>query len=511
MATRCRVANGSDSRGTVKRVLFSCGGGFLLAALFPPFGFSFLAFFALAPFLFLLENTRGRHRFLLPWGSMIVFFGLVLYWIPRVMVVYGGLSWVLSILLYLLLCLALAAFYSPAVICFLFMHAIRPWCAYVLFPFAWVACDLVRNSWMVNGFPWASLGYTQIDRLWAQVADIGGIYLVTFLVVAVNAALAYAWLYRTQRIPALLTAAMLALSAAYGLQKWKVDYLPSNLPVGLVQPVIETDLSNSYMREKYLVEIPAMVRELALQGARLVVLPEAPSIFDYYRDSAFAATLEKVAMRHQVALIFNNTTAKSSGEYYNSMIFMLPDGSTSGRYDKIHLVPFGEYVPGERWLFFAHPLVQEVSSFSPGEGVFVANVGGVRVGGFICYEAIFPELVRKFAVAGAELLVNITNDAWYGKTAAAAQHLQIARMRSIETRRFMVRAANSGISAVVEPNGRVKRRLGMFERGTFVAGVRPLQALTFYARHGDLFAQACVWIFIGGLLSGRLYRSYFAR
>ncbi|MBI2821470.1 MAG: apolipoprotein N-acyltransferase [Acidobacteria bacterium] len=500
--------SGPEDGGQRRLALAAALSGFLLASAFPHFDWSFPAFFALAPLFYLLERARGKQLFLLPWASLTLFFLLLLYWIPRVMVVYGGLSWVASLLLYLLLCLALALFYLPAVVCFAFMRVVRPWLAYLAFPLAWVTCDLLRNFWMVNGFPWGAVGYSQIDRLWAQVADLGGIYLVTFLVVAVNAAVAYAWLYRSPAVPAAAAVGILTLAGMYGWQKIREDSLPSTLRVGIVQPLIEMNLSGAALRGKYLEEIPAAVEELASQGARLIVVPEAPTEFDYYGDPPFRETMQRLAAQNQVALIFNNTTLADSGGYYNSMIFLRPDGLPAGRYDKIHLVPFGEYVPGGRWLRFVRPLVQEVSSFSPGAGIRVVSQGGVRIGGFICYEAVFPELVRQFAATGAELLVNITNDGWYGKSAAAAQHLQMARMRAIETRRFLVRAANSGISAVVEPTGRVQRQLGIFQQGAFVAEIRPLQMQSFYVSRGDLFARACALSLAAGLIVVRFYRRW---
>src|SRR5713226_8384724 len=186
----------------LKNAVLCIFGGWLLASLFPNFDLSFLAFGALLPFFYLLEDSPGWQRFVLPWSVLLVFFLVLLYWIPRVLVVYGQLPWLLAVLLYVTLGFALALFYAPAVICFIFARAIRPWCGYALFPFAWVTCGLLRNFWMVNGFPWGSLGYSQINYWWAQMADIGGIYLVTFLVVSVNALLAYAVLYRSVLIPA---------------------------------------------------------------------------------------------------------------------------------------------------------------------------------------------------------------------------------------------------------------------------------------------------------------------
>ena len=502
--TRNHGPRRKDKLSFAALLLLACFSGLLVASPFAPLEWSPLALIALAPWLYLMESAGGKWAVLLPWFSVAVFFLALLYWIPRVMVVFGGLSWGISVPLYVLLCFALALFYLPAIIAFLFIRAMHPRFAYLLFPFGWVTCDLMRNFWMVNGFPWGGLGYSQIDRLWAQTADLGGIYLVTFVVVAVNGAVTYAWVHRSVWAPVSAAVVLLGVAGAYGLWRATEPAPPSNLTVGVVQPAVELNPpTDAYLRQMHLVEIPAMTRQAASQGARLIVLPEVPSEFDYYRDSVFEETYNRLAAQHRVALMLNNTTRKGGGEYYNSMVFLGPDGTARGRYDKIHLVPFGEYVPASGLLSFVSPLVREVSSFSRGGDIVVVDLGGVRVGGFICYEAVFPELVRQFPASGAEVLVNITNDAWYGPTAAAAQHFQMARMRAVETRRFLVRAANSGISAVIEPTGTVKGRLNIFEKGTLVVGVRPLQGLTFYVRHGDLFAQFCVVVFVIGLLVER--------
>ena len=179
------------------------------------------------------------------------------------------------------------------------------------------------------------------------------------------------------------------------------------------------------------------------------------------------------------------------------------DGTTQGVYRKMHLVPFGEYVPLQRLLFFAAPLVEAVGAFSAGNEAVVLPVGPHRASVAICYEVVYPELVRRFVSGGTELLTTITNDAWFGRTAAPYQHFAQAAMRAIENGRYLVRAANTGVSGVVDPYGRVLAASGIFEPAVIVEQARFLRASTFYARHGDVFAYASVIVTVAMLVTAR--------
>jgi apolipoprotein N-acyltransferase len=167
------------------------------------------------------------------------------------------------------------------------------------------------------------------------------------------------------------------------------------------------------------------------------------------------------------------------------------DGALVGRYDKIHLVPFGEYVPFQRLLFFAHKLTGRVSRFSRGEERKVFRLNGHRYGVFICYEAVFADEVREFAQLGAEVLVNISDDGWYGDTSAPWQHLNMARMRAIENRRWLLRDTNNGVTAVIDPYGRVRQSIPRHQTDALPAGYGFRDDVTFYTAHGDVFAWLC--------------------
>jgi apolipoprotein N-acyltransferase len=244
-----------------------------------------------------------------------------------------------------------------------------------------------------------------------------------------------------------------------------------------------------------------LTEQAATLGARLVVWPESAVPFLFDEDPALASTLRDLVRRRRIYLFFGNDDRErpaggGRGLIYVGAKLLAPDGELVARYRKIQLVPFGEYVPLQP-LFtlggrFAAKLVQEVSDFTPGTEATTGLVDGHAIGGFICYEAIFPSLVRRFPAGGAELLVNVTNDAWYGTTSAPHQHLAMAAFRAAESRRYLVRAANTGITAVVDPFGRVQSPTRLFDTTVLVREVALTAGETFYVRHGDVFAYACV-------------------
>ena len=196
----------------------------------------------------------------------------------------------------------------------------------------------------------------------------------------------------------------------------------------------------------------------------------------------------------------------SPNTYYNSAVLVRPDGSTGGVYRKMHLVPFGEYVPLQGLFFFASRLVEAVSDFSPGDTATLLPVGGHWISTSICYEIVYPNLVRQFASGGSELLTTITNDAWFGPTSAPYQHFAQASMRAIENGRYLVRAANTGISGIVDPYGRVLQSSDLFQPAVVVGDVRLLRTTTVYGRSGDIFAYASALVTLALLVAVR--RSY---
>ena len=477
--------------------------GLLLFLSFPKFGHGAVAWVSLAPLLLALAGTSGWRAARLGYVTGAVSSIGLLYWTALVVIQYGGLALPVGILVMVALCLAFSVF-----------HALFGWAAARLVvafgpagllgaPFLWTGLEYARTHTFFS-FPWTLLGYSQQAALpFAQLASITAVYGVSFLVCSVSALLAYAVVEpsRAARRGALASVALL-VGAAWGWGRWQMDQPVAEtgrITVGLVQGGVRQE-------DKWVPEYASanvgrhleLTETAADAGARLVVWPESAVPFLLDEDPALAARLQGAVRRRGLYLFFGNDDRERLPEgsrIYVGAKLLDPSGDLVARYHKIRLVPFGEYVPLQPFFTlggrYAAKLVQEVSDFTPGTEAVTEVVDGHRIGGFICYEAIFPSLVRRFAAGGAELLVNITNDAWYGTTSAPHQHLAMAAFRAIENRRYLVRAANTGVTAVVDPRGRVLEPTRLFDTTVLVREVPFVAETTFYTRHGNVFARAC--------------------
>jgi apolipoprotein N-acyltransferase len=466
--------------------------------------------------LIALEGSSLARAFLLGLTTGVIYFTGTLYWITRVMVVYGGLqSWV-AVLVNALLIAYLALF--PALFAVVVRRIVArlgpP--ALMAAPLVWVATELGRTH-IFGGFPWVLLGYSQAGVLpIAQLASVFGVYGVSALVSTVGTGLA-AFGLSVGRRPAevrrhvryvLLVApfALVAAIAVWGsLRVAAADWTRAGEPVrvGLIQgnvdqgqkwdPARAAAIFGDYLR---------MTRQAIAEGAQVVVWPESSTPFFFEENRVGAEQVRTVARQARVPILLGSDQIEYGPpeKFYNAAFLVRADGTTAGAYRKIHLVPFGEYVPLRNLLFFAAPLVKEVSEFSPGDSAVLLPVNGHLVSTAICYEIVYPALVRRFVAAGSELLTTITNDAWFGRTSAPYQHFAQASMRAIENGRYLVRSANTGISGVVDPYGRVVAQSRIFEQAVIVSQARFLQTSTFYARHGDVFAYASVVVAVATLV-----------
>jgi apolipoprotein N-acyltransferase len=479
--------------------------GGLLWLSFPKFGHGAVAWTALAPLLIALAQARsGAHGFRLGYlAGAVSSLGLV-YWTALVVTQFGGLPLPLGVGVMVLLCLALALFPS------LFGWAMATWAralgprALLLAPVAWVATEILRAHTLFN-FAWCLLGYSQHANLPVlQLARYTAVYGVSFLVAGVGATLAYLAVEPSRparRRAGMATAGVLAVVWAHG---WWLLRTPlpeaGRLRVGLVQAsILQEDKWEPGRAWSNVEEHVALTERAAAQGAQLVVWPESAVPFFFDREPVVSDLLRATARRHRVHLVFGNDDRDAGDDERRFRIWvgakMLdPDGELALRYHKMRLVPFGEYVPVQSVLAAAGvgKLVQRVGEFTPGEELAVGSAGGHRLAVFICYEAIFPDLVRGFAVRGADLLVNITNDGWYGRTSAPYQHLAMAVFRAVENGKTLVRAANTGITAIVDARGRVRQRTELFDRTALVGDAVVVPGPTPYTRHGDVFAWACL-------------------
>jgi apolipoprotein N-acyltransferase len=509
---------------------WACASGILLAVSYPRADLGVVAFVALVPFLLSLQDVAAVAALWRGYLCGFAFFAALLAWIPRVMVTYGGLPPPLSWLIFFLMVFYLATY--TALFALLISASLRRLGALSLLmaPVAWVALEMARGR-LLTGFPWGLLGYSQYRNIpLLQAAAWGGIYAVSFLVLAANAGLALLILRpatpRQRFVGAALLLLVLMAHTGGALALRGTERFPQEgaIPVAAIQPNVAQEVKWSPGGEsRILSDLVRLTREAS--GARLIVWPESASPFSLRHparadgpgvavetNEAYAGVVAGLARALGATLIVGSVDYSSTDgvlRAFNSAFAVGPDGSILGSYAKVHLVPFGEYVPLQRLLFFVDRMVQgAIAGFSPGSRLDPLPTSSGRAATFICYEAIFPEMVRSIAGGNAAFLVNITNDAWFGKTAAPRQHLAMAVVRAAENRRYMVRAANTGISAIVDPYGRILARTELMESAVLRGEVLPRADRTPYARCGDMFAWGCA---ILTLLHGAALRAAFLR
>lgn len=464
--------------------------GLALFLSFPRPSLFFLAWGGLAPFLVFVWSVE-RLRALIGGHFLMssLYFGGVLYWIPGVLTGYGGLGDLVAWGAYALMVFVLGLFLLPFSLACRFTAGYGKAAMLITAPAWWMITELLRNYLAVNGFPWAALGYSQFGfPLLTQSADIGGIYLVSGLVVVVNC-LILSLFWSEKRIYIGFGALLLIFLFYGGYRLWIWNPEPvGTIRAGLLQGDIALQESREYYARKYFSVLPSLAEKAWEEGAEWIIIPEAQCPYFMERDFYFRTFWERKADQGRSWILMNSTRMDRDeiGRYFNSAYLLEPRKGITYVYDKIHLVPFGEYLPFASLFSWVGPLVSEVSSYTPGEGIGIGRLGERRFGTLICYEDVFPELGRLNARVGAEILVNITNDLWYGPTAAPEQHLQIAAFRCIETRRTLLRAANSGYSAVVDPWGRVVRKSRLFQEESLVEDAHFHDCTTVFTLLGNL-------------------------
>ena len=477
-------------RGLLSSSLLAAVSGVALCLAFPSFSFFPLAWISLIPYLyFLLKKPSWSATFVGHGVMSFVYFAGILYWIPRVLAVYGNLNWIVALTAYIFLIFFMCLLLLPFTLLTRWTAQRTAGGALLCAPGFWMLTEILRNYYPANGFPWALLGYSQYPYSWIiQVADVGGVYLVSFLVVAVNSAILALWL--RSFVTASLFFAVFLVANAYGAHCQGIWWGDSNpgIKTTLVQPNIGLQETQDHYARKYFETLPDYYRSAVDEGTTWVIFPEAPNPFLYQEDFYFTGFWKRQLSAQPAYLLFNTTTVtrKPSFHYFNSAILLDPKGNQAYQYDKTHLVPFGEYVPLQDWLgLIFEPLVEEVSGYSPGQRMPLGEIHGTRFATLICYEGIFPELSREFVRQGAEILVNITNDTWYGQTAAPRQHLEMSAFRAIEYRKPLLRCANSGYSAIINPLGEKTQQLELFQEGVLQAVVAGNSYRSIYSYFGE--------------------------
>jgi apolipoprotein N-acyltransferase len=538
----------------------------LQIVVFPLPDWYFLSWVAVAPLLVALLRSRAPdtlqlqaginlrpatpgQAFVLAYACGVLWYAGTCYWIYNTMRQYGGLGAPGAFGILILFCLYLALYHGLFGLLIGLLANPRPFRAsysagradaaegrferraLLLSPFLWVAVELTRTR--VTGFPWNLLGIAQVDNVaLARIATVTGVYGLSFEIMVVNTALAAAFIIREERgQPSRHKPLLFAtLVAALVLQACRWISLPpatASHMARLVQQNIPVLESGEWTQEYF----EGTLRDLTWislnspksNGAEpsnpgssiaapahtdLIVWPESPAPF-YTTDPMFREAVSNIARTAQTWVLAGSLGVRNAAEsparatqLYNSASLVTPAGEWDGRYDKMHLVPFGEYVPFKRFFAFAGGLTKEVGDFARGTSRAPLQAGDSTLGVFICYESIFPDEVRQLAANGAQVFVNISNDGWYGDSGAYAQHLKQARMRSVENSRWLLRDTNTGVTAVIDPYGRIVSSLPRKVRAALDAPYALSSSTTFYTRHGDWFAYLCAIICVVGLLWG---------
>lgn len=484
--------------GILSRPLaLSAVSGLLLAAAFPRPDLFPLAWFGLIPLLLVMRRRPFASGFV----CGLSFFAAVLYWLNLVMTTYGGLNLIFSLLAYLFLVVYLALYFGAATWFSCSLEQRFKFPVLLSLPVVWVALEYLRGL-LLTGFPWALLGYSQHNfPVVIQSADVTGVYGVSLLLVAVNCALA--WIIRQPRARYAwlgLAGTLLMTTTHCGYGVWRMaqplDQRSAQLDVALIQANIDQAIKwDPAYRQATLDKYLKLSAEAGETQPDLLIWPEAATPFFLQEETAPAAQVRQVPLRENSYLLVGSPAYRQFGKdeyrYYNRAYLFSPQGEELGFSDKIHLVPFGEYVPFGRLLNFIDKLVVGLGDFAPGT-VNPLSLNGHRLGVLICYEIIFPELARDYVRQGSDLLINLTNDAWFGRSSAPFQHLAMARFRAIENRIWLARAANTGISGLIAPSGKIALSGPIYEElqltGSVGLGCEP----TFYTRFGPVMAQGCL-------------------
>ncbi len=450
--------------------------------------------------------------------SGAVFYAITLRWIYTVMRVHGGLSVMSAAGVLALIVAAGSLFFAAFRLGVAWVSRRSVVMACLAAPFLWVSLEFARTHLPAIAFPWALLGYATGQSLaLLQLSTLGGIYGLSFLIAAYCALVAWATQRSGQRVVEgrfsmalvfLLWVVTAALPAASRLGDTFVPREQGRNSAHLVQtnfPQLPSYPPN--WMELHAAELDELEQLSGAANAKkpgLIIWPEVPAPFSL-QDGRFAPRAEGIARASRNGFLVGVVDWKPSPEPpdsstgmslvpYNSAALLDPSGRRVFLYDKIHLVPFGEYVPLHRWLTFAAKLTVEVGDFQPGSQYRVGQLPNSteRFGVFICFEAVFPDEVRRFAAHGANLLVNISNDGWFGRSVAPEQHLVMARVRAVENRRWLLRATNNGHTVVVDPYGRYTARLEPDKRGVLSADYSFRRDLTLYTRWGDWLAWLSV-------------------
>jgi apolipoprotein N-acyltransferase len=482
----------------------------LLVLLYPRFNYVWLAPVALTPLLVAcVRERRWKWRAAFGYAAGVVYWFGLCNWIQWTLAQHAGVSSLVAWLLFALFCLAKAA--QMGIFAALAGPVLRTPFAVPAVAALWVVIERT-HPW--TGFEWLSLGNAGSDMtVPLRLAPITGVWGLSFVFAMLSAAVALMITRRLFRFGPPFQTAWLLLLPLLMLLPEPPRFERGNVDAVVVQPNLddETQWTAELLRRTEdriaMLSVSALLRPTApgREGrATIIVWPEAPAPF-YATDADFLSLAASIAKNSHAALLAGVVGRNPSGEPLNSALLIDSEGAVKSRYDKVNLVPFGEFVP---WPFglVVDKVSKEAGDFAAGRNVVVSSLNGHRIGTFICYESVFPGYIRTFTKSGAEALFNLSNDGWFGKSQARYQHLQVVRMRAAENARWIVRATNDGITAVIDPAGRLVNELPEYREISGRLRFRFRSDLTFYSRFGDWFVAVCAFIAAAGLWLGFMPR-----
>ena len=492
-----------------KDLILALSSGLLSVPAFPPLNLYPVGFIALVPLLASLQGKQLKAAFYLGMVSGFVYFLGTVYWVSHSMHVYGYVPVLITLFAVVVLCMYLALYAGIFALLFRYLGQTSRVPASIVAPLLWVSLEFLR-TYALTGLPWSLLGYTQYTFLTLiQVADITGIYGISFLLVAVNGMLFDIIFYRreqTRKPPGarwamassiVFTATIIIFALLYGVVKLNVEENRQRIRASVIQGNIPQDKKwDRGFQHNVIQRHKELTKEANAGNPDLIVWPESALPFIFGNDKVLTGDIVDFQKQLGSYLLFGSVIRRGANQensgLANSAVLLSPEGDVLSIYDKIHLVPFGEYVPLRKLLPFVEKMVVAVGDFVPGKEYVVMNTPFANIGNLICYEIIFPGLVREFVDRGANVLVTITNDAWFGRTSAPYQHFSMAVFRAVENRVPVIRSANTGISGFIDPRGRIVNKSEIFVEASLTDAVPLGKDKSMYTKVGDVFAWVCI-------------------
>lgn len=488
----------------VRPIVFSSISGILLILSFPKFGEGFIAWVALIPLFYSLKDIRRLSEgFSQGFVTGFICHIGILYWITYVVVHYGNLPYYAGISATLLLA-AYLSLYTAIFATGLVYFRGKDIPLIIVAPALWTGLEYAKSH-LFTGFPWENLAYSQyLYTPLIQIADVTGIYGVSFLIVMVNVIIYDLLVIKHDRRKVIkeVIAGCVIIIITYGYGMLMIQHMKKSMKhadsmdVSIIQGNIDQNLKWNSQFQKETIDI---YKNLSLakvaSGLMLIVWPETATPFFFQEMTDMHKKVLDVAKESKSWLLFGSPSYSREEKgisFFNSAFLLSPDGQICDKYDKIHLVPYGEYVPLRKLFPFISKIAVGVGDFGEGKGFYPLSIFNHKLGVLICYEGIFPEYGRSYKNAGADLLVNITNDAWFGMTSAPYQHLSMTTFRAVESRLYVVRAANTGISAVIDPTGKITTRTNLFKKISLHETIQFMNDKTFYMLYGDIFVYLCL-------------------